>query len=233
MGAPRRPNHRSQSFNLKCFTDACSLQNLKTKKNHHKISPKSIQNLSKTLPKSSQSCPKPLPEPSHKTATQKNRIFATFFNFWRVQALPKSSQNHQKSPKSAEKSKSKKQMFFNTIFSRIFLALASENNAQIHVFSLLFRKRRFSENRAPVETKLLFFRFGASKKRPKIDAETRSKKGSQKYLPKIDFGFDFGLPNPPKIHQNPPKKRRKAKLVSRRYGNRAEVVARQRKSSFV
>ena len=91
-------------------------------------------------------------------------------------------------------------MLFNTIFSRIFLVLASENTAKIHIFSLLFRKRRFSENRAPVETKLLFFRFGASKKRPKIDAETRSKKGSQKYFPKIDFGFDFGLQNLPKIH---------------------------------
>ena len=91
-------------------------------------------------------------------------------------------------------------MFFNTIFYRIFLVWASGNGAKIHVFKLLFRKRRFSENRAPVETKLLFFRFGASKKRPKIDAETRSKKGSQKYLPKIDFGFDFGFQNLPKIH---------------------------------
>ena len=121
-------------------------------------------------------------------------------------------------------------MFFNTIFSRIFLALASENGAEIQVSSLLFRKRRFNENRAPVETKLLFFRFGASKKRPKIDAETRSKKGSQKYLPKIDFGFDFGSQNPPKIHENPSKQRRKAKPVSRRYGNRPQVVGSQRKA---
>ena len=171
-----------------------SLQNLS------KIHPKSVQNPSKILPKPSQTSPRTLPEPFFKTAMQKNRIFAIFFNFWKVQSLPKSSQNHQKSQKSAEKSKSKKHMFFNTMFSRIFLALASENVAEIHVFSLLFRKRRFNENRAPVETKLLFFRFGASKKRPKIDAETRSKKGSQKYLPKIEFGFDFGLPNPPKIH---------------------------------
>ena len=165
-----------------------------------KIHPKSVQNPSKILSKPSQTSPTTLPEPFFQTATQKNRIFAIFFNFWRVQALPKSSQNHQKSQKSAEKSKSKKHMFFNTIFSRIFLVWASENGAKIHVFSLLFRKRRFSENRAPVETKLLFFRFGASKKRPKIDAETRSKKGSQKYFPKIDFGFDFGFQNLPKIH---------------------------------
>ena len=111
-----------------------------------KIHPKSVQNPSKILPKPFQNSPRTLPEPSFKTATQKNRIFAIFFNFWRVQALPKSNQNHQKSQKSAEKSKSKKHMFFNTMFSRIFLALASENVAEIHVFSLLFRKRRFCKN---------------------------------------------------------------------------------------
>merc|ERR1712078_668661 len=99
MGAPRRPNHRSQSFNMKCFTDACSLQNLKTKKNHHKIFPKSIQNLSKTLPKPSQNSPRTLPEPSFKTTTQKKRIFAIFFQFWRVQGFPKSSKNPKKSQK--------------------------------------------------------------------------------------------------------------------------------------
>ena len=99
---------------------------------------KSFQNLSKILAKPSQNSSRTLPEPSFKTATQKNRIFAIFFSFWRAQPLPKSTQNHQKSQKSAEKSKSKKHMFLNTIFSRIFLVFASENEAKIDVFRYFF-----------------------------------------------------------------------------------------------
>ena len=90
-------------------------------------------------------------------------------------------------------------MFFNTIFSRFFSVLASENGAKIEVFSILFRKRRFCKNRALALAPCTFSRFGASKNRPKIDAKTHSKKASQKNLPKIDFGLRFDLPKPPKI----------------------------------
>ena len=90
-------------------------------------------------------------------------------------------------------------MFFNTIFSRFFPILASENGAKIEVFSLLLRKCRFCEKRAPVEAPCIFSGFGASQNRPEIDAETHSKKASKKSFPKIDFGLRFGLPKPPQI----------------------------------
>ena len=71
-------------------------------------------------------------------------------------------------------------MFFNSIFFRIFSIWASENEAKIGVFLLLFRKRRFYENRAPVEAKLLFFTFRASEKRLKIDANIDLEKSIEK-----------------------------------------------------
>ena len=90
-------------------------------------------------------------------------------------------------------------MVFNSIFSRFIMVLVPESDSKIEICSILFRKRRFCKNRAPVEAKLLFFRFRASQKPLKIDAETHSKKTSKKNLPKIDFGLHFGLPKPPKI----------------------------------
>ena len=90
-------------------------------------------------------------------------------------------------------------MCFNTIFSRFFSILASENEAKIEVFSLLFRKRRFCENRAPVEAKLLFLRFRALGKPPKIDAEIELDKNLEKHLPKIEI---LGPSWPPRTSQN-------------------------------
>ena len=83
-------------------------------------------------------------------------------------------------------------MFLNSIFFRIFSILASENEAKTKVFLLLFRKRRFYENRAPVEAKLLFFRFRATQN------DVQTLKNS---MPKTccfstsffsGFGLDFG-----------------------------------------
>ena len=96
---------------------------------------------------------------------------------------------------------STKHMFANTIFSRFCIVWASENDSKIDVFSHFFRKRRFCENRAPVEAPCIFSGFGASQNRPKIDAKTRSNKASKKNVPKLDFGLRCGLPTPPKIHQ--------------------------------
>ena len=93
-------------------------------------------------------------------------------------------------------------MFFNTIVFRFVLVLASENNSKIELFSHFFRKRRFCENRAPVEAPCIFSGFGASQNRPKIDAKTRSKKASEKNVPKLDFGLRFGLPNRPNMQKN-------------------------------
>merc|ERR1712078_874890 len=103
MGAPRRPNHRSQSFNLKCFTNACSLQNLKTPKNHHKISPKSIPNLSKTFPKSSQSRPRPLPEPSQNPSSKLPCKKIEFLRFFSIFGRSRASQNRAKITKNRKK----------------------------------------------------------------------------------------------------------------------------------
>ena len=77
--------------------------------------------------------------------------------------------------------------------------MASENEAQIKVFLWLFRKRRFYENHAPVEAKLLFFTFRASEKRLKIDANIDLEKNIEKNLSEIDFPLQVGLPKPPKI----------------------------------
>ena len=79
----------------------------------------------------------------------------------------------------------KKHMVFNTIFSRFFMVLGSEIEPKIDDFSILFRKRGFCENRGPLIGKLLFWRSRASKKRPKIGAETHSKKASKENAPKI------------------------------------------------
>ena len=54
-----------------------------------------------------------------------------------------------KSEKTKKKSKLKKHMLSDTIFARFFVDLASQNDSKINVFCILFRKRRFRENRAP------------------------------------------------------------------------------------
>ena len=142
----------------------------KSSQNSPKTLSKPSRNPSKTLPKPFQNPPKTLPEASLRTEPVPKstffRIFAILLDFFRFfidflspRGLPKSSQNHEKSQINAKKSMSKKHMVFNTIFSRFFSVWASENGAKIEIFSLLFRKRRFCKIRAPVEAKLLFFRF--------------------------------------------------------------------------
>ena len=80
----------------------------------------------------------------------------------------------------------------------LIFSLASKNEAKINVFSNLQRKRRFCENRAPVDARARFSRFGASKNRPNIGVQTHSKKTSEKCASNIDFRIHFGLPKPPK-----------------------------------
>ena len=159
-----------------------------------------------------------------------------FIDFWSPRGLPKSSQNREKSKKSDEKSMSKKHMVFNTFFSRFFMVLAPESDSKIEICSILFRKRRFCKNRAPVEAKLLFFRFRASQKPLKIDAETHSKKTSKKNLPKIDFGLHFGLPKPPEIDPTSKKIEKKAfekKLEKKKLREPPTRAGNQRKASLL
>ena len=80
----------------------------------------------------------------------------------------------------------------------MFSILASENEGKIEVFLLLFRKRRFYENRAPVEAKLLFFTFWASEKRLKIDANIDLEKNIEKNPQKSIFPSKLASPNLPK-----------------------------------
>ena len=129
---------------------------LEVQKNFPKTLPKLFQNPPEILFKLSRKPPKTLPNPSGglppNRARPKINVFSFFlrcccilFNFWMIFGLPKSSQNHQKFKNNAEKSMLKKHMCFNTFFFRLVLVLASENDSQIEVFSLFFRKRRFCE----------------------------------------------------------------------------------------
>ena len=108
---------------------------------------KSSRNPSKILLKSTKigpkSCPKSMLDPKRVPKPSRTRFFRFFIDFLSPRGLPKSSQNHEKSKKSDEKSMSKKHMVFNIIFSRFFMVLASENGAVIDVFSMRFRKRWF------------------------------------------------------------------------------------------
>jgi hypothetical protein len=92
--------------------------------------------------------------------------------------------------------------------------LASENEAKIKVFLLLFRKRRFYENRAPVEAKLLFFMFRASEKRLKIDANIDLEKNIEKNPQKSIFPSKLASPNLPKSLKMDPQSDVKRSLFS-------------------
>ena len=83
--------------------------------------------------------------------------------------------------------------------------MASENEAKIEVFLWLFRKRRFYENRAPVEAKLLFFMFRASEKRLKIDANIDLEENIEKNAQKSIFPSKLASPNFPKSLKIGPK----------------------------
>ena len=137
----------------------CGTQEQNLSKNH----PKPSQNAPKILPKPSLNPPKTLPEPFQNPPSKRNartnRFFLFFFNFWRARGLPKSSQNHEKSKKKLKKSKLKNHMFFNSIFFEFSPFWPPKTKPKSKFFLLLFRKRRFYENRAPVEAKLLFFTF--------------------------------------------------------------------------
>ena len=92
--------------------------------------------------------------------------------------------------------------------------MASENEAKIEVLLLLFRKRRFYENRAPVEAKLLFFMFRASEKRFKIDANIDLEENIEKNTQKSIFPSKLASPNFPKSLKMDPQSDVKRSLFS-------------------
>ena len=137
-----------------------------------------------------------------------------FDEFWEGPGPPKLPKMEPKSKKNAQNSVMKINMFLNTIFYRIFMVLASKNGFKIDRFSIMFWKRRFCENRAPVEAGARFLGFGASKKRSKIDAEIACEKKLPKNLAKIDFGTALASQKPPKI--DPKSKKVASKIESKK-----------------
>ena len=127
----------------------------------------------------------------------------------------------------------KTRIFQHRFFFRFLVVLASENHSKIDVFSHFFRKRRFCEICSFPIGKPLFSRFGASKKRPKIDVKTHSKKASQKNVPEIDFGLRFGLPKPLKIDPTSKKSPLENEAQKRGYANQAPDPATHNKSSIL
>ena len=109
-------------------------------------------------------------------------------------------------------------------FPRFRMAWASQNTAKIKLFWHCFWKCRFRKNHAPVEAKLVFFRFGASKNRAKIDANTHSGKTSTKIGSNIDFRTDLRL-------QKPSKSRRKATLNEACFATLCNLRGNRRKST--
>ena len=122
-------------------------------------------------------------------------------------------------------------MLFNFIFFRIFVVMASENDSKIDVFSYFFQKRRFCKNRAPVEAKLIFFRFRASKNRRKIDTKTHSKKTTKKTSKKSVLASIFASQTLPKSSENPPKSLRKATLSEACFATLCKPPRNRRKST--
>ena len=129
-----------------------------------------------------------------------------------------------------------KNMFFNTVFSRFFVVLTSENDSKIDVFSLLFRKRQFCQNHCFSKGKLLFFRFWDSQKPSKIDAETHSKKTSKKNFQKSILASVWASQNLPKSTQHRQKSEKKAfekKLEKKKPRESPTRAATQRKASLL
>ena len=152
------------------------------------------------MPNSFQNHPKTLPKPTFKNRRAQNASQNRFFErlgrflsiFLEGPGPPEPPKMEPKPKKTCKNSIIWKSMFLNTIFHRNFIVLASKYGTKIGRFSIIFWKRRFCKNRAPVEAKLLFLRFRAFKNRPKIDAKAMFEKNLEKNIPKIEFGTILG-----------------------------------------
>ena len=108
------------------------------------------------------------------------------------------SKTEPKSKKKCWKCDAQKQCFFKSIFIGIFFVLASENGMKFHCFLDLYRKSWFCENHCFSNGKWLFFRFGASNDRPKVDTKTQSKITSKNKARTSNFRSHLGFPKPSK-----------------------------------
>ena len=140
----------------------------------------------------------------------KNRFFQFFFDFLTAPGLPKSSQNLKKSQKNTKKSMLKKDTFFNTIFSRFFAVLASENDSKIEDFSMLFRKPRFCKNRFFLKENCYFSGFEPPKIYEKsMPNHTRKKHRKKNSQTSISASLLVSQ-NPPRSTQHRKKSKKKA-----------------------
>ena len=92
----------------------------------------------------------------------------------------------------------KNKPFLVSIFNWFFSVLAFQREAKIKLCSHLYRKCRFCKNHCFSSGKLLFFWFGASKNRTKIDTKTQLKITSKKNSKILNFSVHFDFRKPPK-----------------------------------
>ena len=127
-------------------------------------------------------------------------------------------------------------MLFNTICLRLFFASTPKTTSKSSFFSIFFENVDFEKILTKHWLCAQKSRFGLQKNKEnqqKNEAKTRSRKTSKKNLPKIDFGLHFGSPNPPKTARKATWNGGKTKPVSRRYGNRQQIVGRRRESEVL
>ena len=127
-------------------------------------------------------------------------------------------------------------IFFNIMFSRFFIALASQNGSKIQNFFKLFRKPRLGEN--PYKTLVVRRKIKIrTLKNQQTSIQQRARQRHREKHPKKRCLLPFGLPktsqNLSKIGLGREQMGSRTKLVSRRYGNRAQVVEKQRGPAFV
>ena len=193
--APRRPNHQSKVFNLKRFTHVSSNAMRESKKRFWRL---------KNHSKSSSEGLKIHPESNSKAIvlqrTPSNIIFSNICEFLMIFGF-------QNALKSREKTFQircfKTPHFWIRILNGFSTFWLLKTKAKSRFFCYFFQKRRFYENRAPVEAKLLFFTFWASEKRLKIDANIDLEKNIEKNPQKSIFPSKLASQNLPKsIHQS-------------------------------
>ena len=126
--------------------------------------------------------------------------------------------------------------FCNTMFSQFFVALASQNGSKIQIFSNFFEKFDLVKTLTKHWLCAEKSRFRLLKI-VKKSIQQRARQGHREKPPKNRFLLPFG---PPKTSQNRTKTSlgreqmgARTKLVSRRYGTRAQVVGNQRDPAFV
>ena len=163
-----------------------------------------------------------------------------FFRFLAIFRSPRASQNRAKIAKIRKKRfkiEIKKKYVFQHLDLSIFRRFGFRKRSQDERFFDTVPKTSISWK------SLIFLRKNhdlSGFEPPKIHAKSMPKRDRKKHRKKTSqnrFWRQFWLPkaskNPPQNLQNRSAKPRRAKLVSRRYANRAEVVGKQRDPAFV